>query len=130
MFRFFSFAIVQCEVQCRCHCIHSVLKPIRARFLPSTNFEKLQLFYGVFVQLCMHVNSQLTDKQCIIDMHNFVTVLSLGRLFDTNKSLEKSLTTLSWLVTVNVDELRRKHEKEDKGKIYRTFGYNAIYASK
>ena len=78
----------------------------------------------------MHVNSQLTDKQCIIDMHNFVTVLSLGRLFDTNKSLEKSLTTLSWLVTVNVDELRRKHEKEDKGKIYRTFGYNAIYASK
>jgi len=34
---------------------------------------------------------------------------------ESSKSLEKSLTTLSWLVTVNVDELRKKHEKEDKG---------------
>ena len=34
---------------------------------------------------------------------------------NTNDSLGKSLTTLSWLTTVNVDELRRKQEKEDKG---------------
>ena len=30
-------------------------------------------------------------------------------------ALEKSLTTLAWLVNINAKDLSKKHEKEDKG---------------
>ena len=34
---------------------------------------------------------------------------------DSNQILEKSLTTLAWLVNINAKDLAKKHEKEDKG---------------
>jgi hypothetical protein len=42
---------------------------------------------------------------------------------DTKKesSLEKSLTTLAWLVNINARDLAKKHEKEDKGRYYKCF---------
>ena len=35
--------------------------------------------------------------------------------------LEKSLTTLAWLVNINAKDLAKKHEKEDKGSYFRIF---------
>lgn len=32
-------------------------------------------------------------------------------------ALEKSLTTLAWLVNINAKDLAKKHEKEDKGEL-------------
>jgi hypothetical protein len=45
--------------------------------------------------------------------------------------LEKSLTTLAWLVNINAKDLAKKHEKEDKGRPIRfwyTIENNQVFA--